>query len=129
MALGLMGVGLPLAANWPDGDARLDCPPDRVRFVRTRDGESIAQCSEAAVHPSELPVLAALTLGQKPDLNEISEADLGTLPGIGKRLAKTLVATRSDKGPFKTWADVDAVEGVGVATLENLRNLLRVEPE
>src|SRR5690349_2621714 len=98
-----MGVGLPLAANWPDGSAKLDCPPDRVRFVRTRDGESIAQCSEAAVHPAEVPAMASLTLGRKPDLNDLSEGDLGNLPGVGKRLAKALVAAREDHGPFKTW--------------------------
>jgi len=129
VALGMVGVGVPMAAHWPDESSALECPPDRVRFLRTPDGESVAQCSQAPVHPSQLPVAAALTLGQKLDLNEVSENDLGKIPGVGRRLAKALVEAREDNGPFRTWDEVDAVEGVGFSKLEALRTVARIGEE
>jgi competence protein ComEA len=58
------------------------------------------------------------------DLNNATEAQLETLPGVGPATAAAILAYRNAHGPF---ADVDAlddVKGIGPAKLEQLRDLV-----
>lgn len=66
-----------------------------------------------------LPAGQALTLKQKFDCNTASEADFALVPGVGPTLARDLVAARD--GGFVSWAQIDAVSGVGEARLNALQ--------
>ncbi len=48
---------------------------------------------------------------------------LDLLPGVGPVLATRLVAVRRDRGPFRSWDDVDRVRGIGPKTIERLKAL------
>jgi competence protein ComEA len=74
----------------------------------------------------ERPTARALREGRPLELNRASEADLVLLPGIGPSLARRIVASREEEGLFPTVDALDRVRGIGPATLERLRPLLRV---
>jgi competence protein ComEA len=110
--LGLMALGGVVRWRWPSSTAALDCAPSAVRF---RQG--VAVCGEG-----DPPTGAqALALGLKLDLNSASEEELAQVPGVGRSLAKKLVEAREAQGRFSSWAQVDAVSGVGAAKLETLQ--------
>ena len=54
------------------------------------------------------------------DVNAATEAELTSLPGIGPAKAAAIIQHRTDHGPFKTLSDLDAVSGIGPATLANI---------
>ena len=51
------------------------------------------------------------------DINNATEKDLITLPGVGAKTAKEIVAAR----PFKTVDDLKNVKGIGDKTFEKLK--------
>ncbi len=111
-ALGLMAVGGVARWLWPSPAPALDCAPSAVRFR-----EGVAVCGEG-----DPPGAAqALALGLKLDLNSASEEELARLPGVGRSLARNLVEAREARGRFSSWAEVDAVPGVGGSKLDTLR--------
>lgn len=59
------------------------------------------------------------------DLNRAGPEELQRLPGIGPALAKRIVESRSEDGPFRVPEDLLRVRGIGPATLERLRTLVR----
>ena len=58
------------------------------------------------------------------NVNTASEAELTGLPGIGPAKASAIVEARTQNGPFKSLADLDAVKGIGPATLKNITPLV-----
>lgn len=60
------------------------------------------------------------------DLNEATEAQLETLPGIGPATAAAIVAHRTQHGPFRSVDALTDVRGIGPAKLEQLRAYLVV---
>ena len=59
------------------------------------------------------------------DLNRATEAELTALPGIGPALAARIVAERRRRGRFTEVDELLEVRGIGPATLERLRALVR----
>jgi len=59
-------------------------------------------------------------------LNEVGEAELERLPGIGPALAARIVQSRNTHGFFATVEDLTRVPGVGPALLERIRPLVAV---
>ena len=57
----------------------------------------------------------------KLNLNAATAAELETLPGVGPKLAETLLEHRARRGRFASWAQVDSVPGVGPALLARLK--------
>lgn len=111
-ALGLMAMGGVARWWWPSPTPALDCEPAAVRFR-----EGVAVCGEG-----DPPGAAqSLALGLKLDLNSASEEELARLPGVGRSLARKLVKAREAQGRFSSWAEVDAVPGVGGTKLDTLR--------
>lgn len=65
------------------------------------------------------PVAEAAT--HRIDINTASLKELESLPGIGPALAKMIVAAR----PFSVVEDLTRVRGIGAATFEQLRPLIK----
>lgn len=59
------------------------------------------------------------------DVNRASAAELETLPGIGPALARRIMESRAEAGPFRSADDLLRVRGIGPATLERIRGLVR----
>ena len=58
------------------------------------------------------------------NINTASQSELETLPGIGPSKAVAIIQHREAHGPFKALSDLDAVTGIGPATLTNLNGLV-----
>jgi competence protein ComEA len=64
--------------------------------------------------------------GALVNVNTATEQELETLPGIGPVLANSIVAYRTEHGPFPSVDALDDVSGIGPATLADLRPLVTV---
>ncbi len=111
-SLGLLGLGVLARGRWPESTPALDCEPGAVRVV-----DGVAVCGEGA----EPSAPQRLVLGQRLDLNAVSEAELARVPGVGPSLARRLVQAREARGRFASWEQVAEVPGVGTARLETLQ--------
>jgi len=58
------------------------------------------------------------------DINQADWPELTQLPGIGETLARRIVATRAQRGPFAGHEDLMHVKGIGPKTLERMRPYL-----
>lgn len=120
--LGVVAVGVGSALlRRPSAQPVLDCPPERLHFRDGGEGPPIAYCGDGDAGEAPVPAGAALAMGKKLNLNRMSEADLSLLPGIGPRLARTIVQERTQLGRFESWEDVDAIAGIGASKIELLR--------
>ncbi|MFT3835608.1 MAG: helix-hairpin-helix domain-containing protein [Myxococcaceae bacterium] len=97
---------------------KLDCAPAEIHL----DENGVARCGPG----KPLTAAQGLTVGQKADLNTVSEADLAELPGIGQTLAAALVERRKQLGKFQNFEQVDEVAGVGPAKLEALKQMCEI---
>ena len=66
------------------------------------------------------PPRAALWMGRRFDLNEVSADDLTLVPGIGRALACRLVQHRRVNGPFASVERAQRVKGIGPKLLKRL---------
>jgi competence protein ComEA len=60
------------------------------------------------------------------NVNNATNAELETLPGIGEVIAQAIVDHRTENGPFTSVEQLVDVSGIGDATLENIRELVTV---
>jgi competence protein ComEA len=60
------------------------------------------------------------------DINTATINELDALPQIGPALAQAIVAYRESNGPFETVEELLLVKGIGTATLEKLRDRVKV---
>lgn len=58
------------------------------------------------------------------NVNSANQAELETLPGIGPSKAAAIIQFRGEHGPFRSLTDLDAVSGIGPATLATLDGLV-----
>jgi competence protein ComEA len=116
-SLGLLGLGVVARGRWPGSSPALDCEPGAVRVV-----DGVAVCGEGAA----LSAPQRLLLGQKLDLNTVSESELAGVPGVGPSLARRVIEAREVQGRFVTWSEVADVPGVGAARLETLQATLEL---
>jgi competence protein ComEA len=63
--------------------------------------------------------------GSPVDLNTATESELDALPGVGPVIAGRIVAWRQQHGRFASVDELTEVSGIGDATLERLRPLVR----
>ena len=78
--------------------------------------------TEAAVTtngPASAPVEKAYVF--QVDANRATWIEWAQLDGIGEKLAKRIVADRSEHGPFQSVEDLRRVKGIGAKTLEKMR--------
>ena len=117
--LGALAAGASIQARWPDSRPALDCPPERVRWVG-EGAHGAARCDVGRQPPARVRI----ALGLRLPLNQVSEAELARLPGVGAAAAHALVQAR----PFRSWSEVDSVRGVGPARLQILRQGTELDP-
>lgn len=104
-------------------DAQLGVPD----VVKKKFESQQKQCATSKTAPSPSPTnLSTPGLNendsiQKVNLNEASQQELESLPGVGPKLAKQIIKARQQK-PFTSLADLDKVPGVGPSLLEKLRD-------
>ena len=72
------------------------------------------------------PNSAASSPGGKINLNTAGVEQLKTLPGIGEVRAQAIVSHREDNGSFNSVDALLNVNGIGVATLESIREFIDV---
>lgn len=85
---------------------------------------------EGALPPLTLQPAVFPAASETPlDLNAADEAALCTLPEIGPSRAASIVAHRTQYGPFRSVDELAAVEGIGTALLEIIRPYVTVLPE
>jgi competence protein ComEA len=61
------------------------------------------------------------------DVNAADRTELLQIPGVGPTLADAILTHRSTFGPFQSLEELDGVPGIGVKTLDKLRNWLVVD--
>ncbi len=61
---------------------------------------------------------------KKIDVNSATSVQLEELPGIGEVKARSIIQYRETNGPFESVDDLLAVQGVGPATLDAIRDLV-----
>ncbi|HXV76423.1 MAG TPA: helix-hairpin-helix domain-containing protein [Candidatus Polarisedimenticolaceae bacterium] len=64
----------------------------------------------------------------KIDLNQATQEQLESIPGIGPALAKRILDFRTKEGKFLRVDDLLKVRGIGEKSLEKLRPYVTVEP-
>ncbi len=63
------------------------------------------------------------------DLNQADWPELVQLPGIGPALARRIVESRQEAGPFVDHKDLQRVRGIGPKTLDRVRPYLLPMPD
>jgi competence ComEA-like helix-hairpin-helix protein len=76
--------------------------------------------------PENLPGASQLVLGQKIDLNTASAKDLEALPGVGPKMAETIVQDREKRGPFRSKEDVMRVDGLKEKKFDQIKAFISV---
>lgn len=117
-----------------------------VPLVTVGDGKTVANGGTAAAATGEAPTAAApsetaptttgtpaeapattTNTGCMVNINVADSAALQTLPGIGDSKASAIIQYRTDHGKYASCDGLDAVPGIGPATIDNLRSCCSVK--
>ena len=60
------------------------------------------------------------------NVNNASESELCTLPGIGATRAQAIIAYREEQGGFATIEEIQNVSGIKSGTYEKIKDLIKV---
>jgi len=85
---------------------------------------------QAAFHEAQTATAQPEGIDSIPDIlniNTATQEQLETLPRIGPVLAERIIAYREENGDYMTLDDLDAVNGIGPATLEAIADLIVFE--
>ena len=67
--------------------------------------------------------------GAKININTADAETLMTLPGIGEKRARDIIAEREENGPYRFPEDITRVSGIGEETLAKLIDYIITEDE
>ena len=70
-----------------------------------------------------------LTARYLVDINKAEWFEFAELPDVGETLARRIVESRAEAGPFKDQDDLRRVRGIGPLTLEKMRQYLLPMPD
>ncbi|MBA7642005.1 hypothetical protein ES703_49691 [subsurface metagenome] len=73
-----------------------------------------------------IPRLGEEIQPQKIDLNRAEAWLLEALPGIGEVRAQAIIDYRHQNGPFRNISELTKVEGIGITTYEQIKQLITV---
>lgn len=60
-------------------------------------------------------------------INTAGKIELCLLPGIGPKMADSILDFRMKHGPFESWDALDQVKGIGPKTIENIKRFATLE--
>lgn len=134
-ALGSLVLGLCLVALAGLNQARLHGEAEST--IEAQAAPSTGERPQSTSDPrpgdadrsGESPLSAAamaLQRGEKLDLNKASVDDFVLLPRIGPALARRILELRTERKRFRNVEELRDVRGIGQATLERIRPLVRV---
>jgi competence protein ComEA len=67
--------------------------------------------------------------GELLDINQATVAELEQLPGIGPKRARSIIASRNARGgQFTSYDEILAIDGIGPATMQQLRPHILLGP-
>jgi competence ComEA-like helix-hairpin-helix protein len=79
-------------------------------------------------HHRTRPTELQRDVAHRIDLNRATKSELMQIPGVGPQLAERIVSYRDNHGQFSRVEDLDAVHGIGGATLNKIRPWVLVNP-
>ena len=105
-------------------------------FYPVKAADSLADIIQAAGSTTEGADLSSLKIyvprlgeeiqPQKIDLNRAEAWLLEALPGIGEVRARAIIDYRYQNGPFHNISELTKVEGIGITTYEQIKQLITV---
>lgn len=105
------------------GGARADADLSAVNLAqRLYDGALVFVPSKQVQAPA-----TPTNIGGVIYINSASKAELMSLPNIGDKTADAILAYRDERGRINSLDELDAIEGIGRATLERLAPLVRFD--
>lgn len=123
--------------------AKPPTPPRRVWLLRRADQAVLAALNVLAIaaiagywaaHSWQQPMLEIeraepLEARFLVDINAADWAEISQIPGIGPTLARRIVDTRQQNGPFADHEQLRKVQGIGPRTLERMKPFLLPTPD
>jgi competence protein ComEA len=124
-------VGMVYWIGWSVPESRFPPLDESAQSAKTPDSsrETAGPVTAARIAEPSLPPSRA---AQPPrhrtlDLNQATEQDLESLPGVGPVLAARIVGYRQEVGSFRRVEDLRAVKGIGKKTFERIKTLVSVQ--
>jgi len=74
-------------------------------------------------------ISVALGSSSLPELHQLSVEQLDALPGVGPDTALAIVVSIQEHGPFRSWEELEQLEGVGAGVLGAIRARTQLAPE
>jgi competence protein ComEA len=120
-----------LAAKLKD-EAHISVPPlpaDEHNAAQSPRNQTIyanpppkpAVASPPVSYPDDAPSGGA----GKIDINSADSSQLATLPGIGPKLSRSIIAYREENGPFRDIEDIRGVSGIGEKRFEAIKEFIK----
>ncbi|MCI1824050.1 MAG: ComEA family DNA-binding protein [Megasphaera sp.] len=89
------------------------------------DGINMAELIHDGMHihvPYNLEGVPTQSGGDVININQATEAELCTLPGIGPSMAKKIIDYRNEHGAFQSGDDLKKVKGIGTAKFDKIKD-------
>jgi competence ComEA-like helix-hairpin-helix protein len=114
------------ADGWEGASGDRDDPDPE--FLRTGTLLTVAQTSDGnlRIHAGRMEARKLLVFFIPLDLNRAVVEDLCLIPGVGKSLARDIVAYREKRKGFRTVGELRQVKGIGETKWEVLRTYVTV---
>jgi competence protein ComEA len=90
------------------------------------DPTAVSGASAAGAPSGASPSASETGAAERVNVNTASAQELEALPGVGPATAAAIIAERESNGPFTVIDDLDRVQGIGPAKLEQLRDHVTV---
>ena len=121
-----LGEVLARAGGWGGASGARDGP--HSEFLRTGTLLTVARTSDGnlRIHAGRMEARKLLVFFIPLDLNRASVDDLCLIPGVGKSLARDIVAYREKRKGFRTVGELRQVKGIGETKWEVLRTYVTV---